>query len=217
MPSRADIEAAFKVFSANDNVSADELKSILLRPIDGQPSQLSAEDVDTIYKAFTAKADGEIAIDELVAAWEEKIELYGKKPGIDPDYDLIMDEQLARNEYPEEKIKAALAAPHTALAAKFATPEVWAKYKNKKSSGPAKWTLARAINTGIMYPSSFVGCHAGDRESYDDFADFFYPVIEVNALRPACGYAFFRANTDGMPPPPFRLTTRVSPWRRGAT
>ena len=29
-----------------------------------------------------------------------------------------------------------------------------------------------------MYPSSFVGCHAGDLESYDDFKDFFYPVIQ---------------------------------------
>ena len=46
------------------------------------------------------------------------------------------------------------------------------------SSGPAKWTLARTINTGVMYPDSFVGCHAGDKESYDDFSDFFYRVIE---------------------------------------
>jgi hypothetical protein len=53
--------------------------------------------------------------------------------------------------------------------AKFCTPEVWEKYKNTKSSGPANWTLARAINTGLMYPSSFVGCHAGDLESWDDF------------------------------------------------
>ena len=27
-------------------------------------------------------------------------------------------------------------------------------------------------------PDSFVGCHAGDIESYDDFKDFFYPVIQ---------------------------------------
>jgi protein-arginine kinase len=47
------------------------------------------------------------------------------------------------------------------------------------SSGPAKWTLARAINTGVRYPSSFVGCHAGDSSSYDDFKDFFYPVIQA--------------------------------------
>ena len=30
-----------------------------------------------------------------------------------------------------------------------------------------------------MYSDSFVGCHAGDMESYDDFADFFHPVIEA--------------------------------------
>lgn len=56
---------------------------------------------------------------------------------------------------------------------------LWNKYKNLKSSGNAKWTLARAINTGICYPSSFVGCHAGDVESYDDFKELFYPVIEA--------------------------------------
>ena len=30
--------------------------------------------------------------------------MFGKKPGVDPDYDLIMDESLAKNEYPYEKI-----------------------------------------------------------------------------------------------------------------
>jgi protein-arginine kinase len=90
-----------------------------------------------------------------------------------------MEESLAKNKYPAYKIKAALAAPHTSLAAKFCTPEIWEKYKDTKSTGPAKWTLARAINSGISHPESFVGCHAGDRESYDDFKDFFYPVIEA--------------------------------------
>jgi protein-arginine kinase len=86
---------------------------------------------------------------------------------------------LVKNEYPKEQLEEARAAAHTSLCAKFCTPELWEKYKDTKSSGPAKWTLARAINTGIMYPESFVGCHAGDRESYDDFKDFFYPVIEA--------------------------------------
>jgi len=105
--------------------------------------------------------------------------LFGKKAGIDPDYDLIMDESLAKNEYPAAKIAAALGSDHAAMAAKFCTPAVWAKYKDQKSTGPAKWTMARAINSGIMHPDSFVGCHAGDRESYDEFKDFFYPVIEA--------------------------------------
>ena len=104
--------------------------------------------------------------------------LFGKKPGYDPDYDLKLEEALAQNNYPGEKLAAARAAEHTSLCAQVCTPEVWDKYKDVVSSGPAKWTLARAINTGVMYPDSFVGCHAGDRESYDDFRDFFYPVIE---------------------------------------
>jgi protein-arginine kinase len=105
--------------------------------------------------------------------------LFGKKPGVDPDFDLIIEESLAKNEYPKEKLDAARAADHTSLAAQFATQEVWDKYKDTVSTGKAKWTLARAINSGVSYPSSFVGCHAGDRESYDDFSEFFYPVIEA--------------------------------------
>jgi protein-arginine kinase len=105
--------------------------------------------------------------------------MFGKKEGFDPDYDLKLEESLAKNEYPAEKIAKANASEHTSLCAKMCTQEVWDKYKDVKSSGPAKWTLARAINSGISYPESFVGCHAGDKESYDDFADFFYPVIEA--------------------------------------
>lgn len=98
---------------------------------------------------------------------------------VDPLYDLIIHPKLAKNQYPKDEIEAANAADHTSLAAKFCTPEVWEKYKDKVSTGPAKWTIARAINSGIMYPHSFVGCHAGDAESWDDFKDFFYPVIEA--------------------------------------
>jgi len=79
----------------------------------------------------------------------------------------------------QEKLDAARAADHTSLAAKFCTQEIWDKYSAQTSTGPAKWTIARAINSGVCHPSSFVGCHAGDRESYDDFKDFFYPVIEA--------------------------------------
>lgn len=99
-------------------------------------------------------------------------------PDYDPDYDLLVEESLARNEYPADKMAAARAAPHTSLAAQVCTPEVWDQYKDEVSTGPAGWTLARAINTGVMYPQSFLGCHAGDRELYDDFRDFFYPVIQ---------------------------------------
>uniref|UniRef100_A0A7S1HSZ7 Arginine kinase n=1 Tax=Eutreptiella gymnastica TaxID=73025 RepID=A0A7S1HSZ7_9EUGL len=53
-----------------------------------------------------------------------------------------------------------------------------AKLKDHKTAS-AGWTLARAINTGTCYPSSFVGCHAGDLESYTDYKELFYPVIEM--------------------------------------
>jgi len=85
---------------------------------------------------------------------------FGKKLGYDPDYDLKLDKPLARNEYRAKKLAAARAAKDTSLCAQVCTRDVWDKYKDVISSGPAKWTLARAINTGIIYPESFVGCHA---------------------------------------------------------
>lgn len=96
----------------------------------------------------------------------------------DPDYDFKFEESLGQNQYPSDKLEAARASGSPCLAAQVCSPELWDKLKDRQSSGPAKWTLARAINSGVMYPDSFVGCHAGDRESYDDFAEFFYPVIE---------------------------------------
>lgn len=105
--------------------------------------------------------------------------MFGKKEGFDRDYDLKIEESLAKNNYPKEKLDKFRADEHTSLCAQMCTPEVWEKYKDTKSSGPAKWTLARAVNSGVSYPESFVGCHAGDKESYDDFSDFFYPVIEA--------------------------------------
>ena len=96
----------------------------------------------------------------------------------DLDFDLVMNPSLAKNEYPTAELEAARAADHTSLSSQFCTPEIWEQYKDKISTGPAKWTLARAINSGTCYPSSFVGCHAGDKESYDDFKDFFYPVVQ---------------------------------------
>ena len=44
----------------------------------------------------------------------------------------------------------ARAAEHTSLCAQVCTPELWEKYKDTVSSGPAKWTLARSINSGVM-------------------------------------------------------------------
>ena len=96
---------------------------------------------------------------------------------VDQDFALVMDPSLEVNEFPKEKYEAATAVDHTAICMQFFTPAIWEQYKDTMSSGPAKWTIARAINSGTRYPSSFVGCHAGDSSSYDDFKDFFYPVI----------------------------------------
>lgn len=61
--------------------------------------------------------------------------------------------------------------------AKNMTKELFEANRGKVTKS-AKWTLARAINTGVCYPSSFVGCHAGDKESYQVFSFLFNPVIE---------------------------------------
>ena len=90
-----------------------------------------------------------------------------------------MDPDLASGKYPSEKITKLRAAKHCSLAATFCTRDVWEKYKDTVSSGPGKWTLARAVNSGIMFPRANMGCHVGDAESYDDFKDFFFPVIRA--------------------------------------
>jgi creatine kinase len=61
--------------------------------------------------------------------------------------------------------------------AKNVTKELFEKLKDVKS--PSGWTLARAINTGTLYETSFTGCHAGDLESYELLKELFYPVIEA--------------------------------------
>lgn len=61
------------------------------------------------------------------------------------------------------------------------TKELFEKYKDIKS--PNGWTIARSINTGVCYPSSFVGCHAGDLESYEIFTDLFKPVINSKIIK----------------------------------
>lgn len=98
---------------------------------------------------------------------------------VDQDFALVMNASLAKNEYPAAELEAARSAQHTALSSQFCTRDVWEKYKDVVSSGPGRWTLARAINTGTRYPASIVGCHAGDGASYDDFKDFFHPVIRA--------------------------------------
>jgi len=97
---------------------------------------------------------------------------------LDPYFDLIMNESLAKNEFPTAEYEAIKASDHQPLCVKHLTPELFEEYKDKESSGPAKWTMKRTINSGIQNPTSFVGCHVGDMQSYDDFKKFWYPVIE---------------------------------------
>ena len=99
---------------------------------------------------------------------------------------------------------------------KYLTPEIFNKYKDQVSTGAAKWTIARAINSGTMYPHSFVGCHAGDQESWDDFKDFFYPVIEAYHV----GFSMETGQgtgPDGKPLPPLQGTAqeRMDPAKIG--
>ena len=67
-----------------------------------------------------------------------------------------------------------------------------------------------------MYPHSFVGCHAGDQESWDDFKDFFYPVIEAYHV----GFSMETGQgtgPDGKPLPPLQGTAqeRMDPAKIG--
>jgi len=85
-------------------------------------------------------------------------------------YDVIMDENLAKGEYPNFN------EGHKSFMRKYLTPEVWAKLKDVKTA--SGWTIMRAVNSGCVNPDSLVGCHAGDIESYSVFGDLFDPVIE---------------------------------------
>jgi len=99
------------------------------------------------------------------------------KPNPDPFYDLTMDEDLAKNQWPDKIDQFRKDKTHVSLMAQAMTKEKFEAMKNHKTK-TAGWTIARAINTGTCYPSSFVGCHAGDHESYTDFSELFKPVIE---------------------------------------
>lgn len=93
-----------------------------------------------------------------------------------------MDANLLRNEYPKEKLdkfKAEHAAGrHCSLMAQFMDETMFERYKNLESGGNGKWTIARAINTGTMFPRAYMGIHAGDTESYDTFIDIYKPCVE---------------------------------------
>ena len=86
-------------------------------------------------------------------------------------YEVVMDANLARNQYP------VISENNKSLMAKYLTREIWDELKDHKTA-TGHWTLAQAINTGCMNEDSLVGIHAGDIESYSDFAKIFDPLIE---------------------------------------
>lgn len=98
-------------------------------------------------------------------------------PDVDPYFDLILDDDLAKNEWPKNLAKYQESGDKLSLMAQVMTPEIFEKYKDKKTEA-AGWTIARAMNTGTCHPTSFVGCHAGDLESYHLYKELFTPVIE---------------------------------------
>ena len=93
----------------------------------------------------------------------------------DPYYDLILDEDVANNTWPK-KMEDIHKADKQSLMAQVMTREIFESLKDHKTKNG--WTISRAINTGVTNPTSFMGCHAGDLESYNDFKPLFQGVIE---------------------------------------
>ena len=90
-------------------------------------------------------------------------------------FNLVMDDDLADNKYPK-KLDDHQNLENQSLMAQVMNRELFEKLKDTKTKGG--WTIARAINTGVQFPTSFLGCHVGDLESYTTFKDFFHPIIE---------------------------------------
>ena len=69
----AKVKAAFKAMDLNNDgfVSRDELKAILLRPTDGQPSKLTSQTVGELINMFDADADGKLSVEEISNAFSE--------------------------------------------------------------------------------------------------------------------------------------------------
>ena len=92
----------------------------------------------------------------------------GKTP--DPYYDLILDDDITKNQWPL-KIDEYKKSEKQSLMAECMTKEIFDELKNHKTKNG--WTIARAINTGVTNAASFMGCHAGDLESYSVFGLLF--------------------------------------------
>ena len=95
---------------------------------------------------------------------------------LDPYYDLIIDEDLLLNQWPKKLDAYKSDGSAQSLMAQCITKEKFEALKDHKTK--QGWTLARSINTGVMNQTSFVGCHAGDLETYKEFGAIFRPVVE---------------------------------------
>eukprot|EP00463_Aulacantha_scolymantha_P003778 TRINITY_DN468_c0_g1_i3.p1 TRINITY_DN468_c0_g1~~TRINITY_DN468_c0_g1_i3.p1 ORF type:complete len:600 (+),score=163.74 TRINITY_DN468_c0_g1_i3:225-1802(+) len=114
-------------------------------------------------------------VEDMIKCANFLAELEEKYAKIDPYFDLIMDPDLSENKYPKQLDEHHKKAKQS-LMAQIMNRELFEQLKDKKTEGG--WTIARAINTGVCYPTSFLGCHVGDLESYSTFKDLFHPIIE---------------------------------------
>jgi len=65
---------------------------------------------------------------------------------------------------------------HKSLMAKNLTDEIWAKYKDAKTS--KGYTFSNAIQAGVLRPHLGVGITMGDEECFELFKDIVYPVVK---------------------------------------
>ncbi|XP_031575374.1 arginine kinase-like [Actinia tenebrosa] len=93
----------------------------------------------------------------------------------DPYFDLIMDEDLANNEWPRGLDEIKEKGTRCIAISSISKEDFEANKHIKTKSGG--WTLARAINTGVVNPTSFLGCHAGDLESYQVFGEILFDKV----------------------------------------
>jgi len=99
-----------------------------------------------------------------MAAEEEKSDI---------TFPVVYQADLAKNEYPAAIIEQITTSKEGSknLAAKYATGDIWKQYADKKTK--IGFQFRDAINTGLKNPTSYVGCHFGDLESYTLFKEFY--------------------------------------------